>query len=141
MNEFKMLDLQTTVAKVAYTIDEYSFVINKGSKDNIDVKKEYFIVELGELIVDPDTGKPLERLHLVKGTARIESIQESIAILKSSERVIIKHAVKKKRERDKISSFPAAFESFLGYEVVEPAITEPKKITNLKVGDLIIPKE
>lgn len=140
MNEFKMLDLRTVVAKVAYKIDEYSFVINKGSKDHLNKDMEYFIVELGELIIDPDTGKELERLHLVKGTARIDSIQDSIAILKSSEKIIIKHAVKKKRERDKDDPFSRIGIGLFDYEIVEPAITEPKKINNLKVGDLIIPK-
>lgn len=140
MNEFKMLNLQTVVAKVAYKIDEYSFVINKGSKDNIDASQEYFIVELGELIIDPDTGKELERLHLIKGTARIETVQETISILKSSEKIIIKQAVKRKKERDKDSPLSSFGLDFWGYEIVEPAITEPKKILNLKVGDLIIPK-
>lgn len=93
--------------------------------------------ELGEVIVDPDTNEELEQLHIVKGSARIETIQERIATLRTSEERVLRAAVKRRKNASDIRSIFAGLNE---YEIVEPAVTEPKKFLNLKVGDLIIPK-
>lgn len=137
-----MINVKAAVAKVARTIDDYSFVINKGADSSLEVGKEYFIVELGEVILDPDSGEELEQLHIIKGSARIETLQQKIATLRTSETVVIKPAVKRKKENNdpRTVHLRTWLSALTEYEIIEPAITEPKKITNVKVGDLIIPK-
>lgn len=136
-----MINVKAAIAKVARIIDEYSFVINKGAMDSLKEGSEYFIVELGEVILDPDTGEELEHLHIVKGSARIATLQERISTLRTSERNIIKEAIRRKKDNpDPRNIALRSLFALTEYETVEPAITEPKKIINLKVGDLIIPK-
>jgi hypothetical protein len=137
MNELKVINVKNAIGKVARIIDDYSCVINKGANDGLEQGKEFFIIELGEVIVDPDTNEELEQLHIVKGSARIETIQERIATLRTSEERVLRAAVKRRKNASDIRSIFAGLNE---YEIVEPAVTEPKKFLNLKVGDLIIPK-
>ena len=115
----------------------WDHLFNKGANDGLEQGKEFFIIELGEVIVDPDTNEELEQLHIVKGSARIETIQERIATLRTSEERVLRAAVKRRKNASDIRSIFAGLNE---YEIVEPAVTEPKKFLNLKVGDLIIPK-
>lgn len=94
-------------------------------------------MELGEVILDPDTKEELEQLHIVKGLGRIETLQERISTLKTSEQNIIRPAIRRRKGSDLTRSL---FASLNEYETVEPAVTEPKKFINVKLGDLIIPK-
>lgn len=137
MNELKVINVKNAIGKVARIIDDYSCVINRGAKDGLELDQEYFIIELGEVIFDPDTKEELEQLHIVKGSARIETMQERIATLKTSEVNVIRAAIRRRKNTSDIRSIFAGLNE---YETVEPAITEPKKFLNLKVGDLIIPK-
>ena len=86
---------------------------------------------------DYQSPEELEQLHIVKGSARIETIQERIATLRTSEERVLRAAVKRRKNASDIRSIFAGLNE---YEIVEPAVTEPKKFLNLKVGDLIIPK-
>lgn len=138
MNELKMINVQNAIGKVARIIDDYSCVINKGANDGLEQDGEYFIVELGEVIFDPDTNEELEQLHIVKGSGRIETLQERISTLKTSEENVIRPAVRRRKSGSDLAR--SLFAALNEYETIEPAVTEPKKFINLKVGDLIIPK-
>lgn len=71
---------------VIKVIDEYTVVINKGAHDGIKNGQKFMIYSLSnESIIDPSTGEDLGKLETVKGTARIEHLQERMATLVSSE--------------------------------------------------------
>ena len=54
-----------------------------------------------------------------------------------SEEKFLRAAVKCRKNASDIRSI---FVGLNEYEIVEPAVTEPKNFLNLKVGDLILPK-
>jgi hypothetical protein len=70
---------------VAKVLDKFSVVINKGEKDGIKRGYQFLIYsEYGE-IFDPETNKSLGNLEVPKGFAEVESLQERITLLRSSE--------------------------------------------------------
>jgi hypothetical protein len=74
----------TFPASVAQVIDNYKLVINRGKKNGIREGQRMLVYRLSdEKIVDPDTGRLLGYLELVRGTGRIISIQEKMSILES----------------------------------------------------------
>ena len=76
----------TFPAKVAKVIDPYKLVINRGSIDGIRESQRMLVYSIdNEEIKDPDTGKSLGFLELVRGTGRIISVQEEISILESDQ--------------------------------------------------------
>jgi len=75
---------ETFPAKVAKVIDQYKLVINKGSIDGIRESQRMLVYYIDkEEIKDPDTGKSLGYLELVRGSGRIIFVQEEISILES----------------------------------------------------------
>lgn len=77
-------DIKTPkITKVAQVIDEYTIVINKGSKNKISKGDTFLIYRLGEEILDPDTKETLGTLEIVVGTGKVEHVQDSIATLTS----------------------------------------------------------
>lgn len=77
------------MAKVVSTIDDYRIVINHGSKNGVEVGANYLIFQIGDNIIDPDTGEDLGPLEIVRGRARVTHVQERLATLESSETVVI----------------------------------------------------
>lgn len=74
----------TFPAKVARVIDPYKLVINRGSIHGIRESQRMLVYCVDdEEIKDPDTGKSLGFLELVRGSGRIIFIQEEISILES----------------------------------------------------------
>jgi hypothetical protein len=69
---------------VVRLIDNYSVVINKGSRDGIKNGSRFLIYSELEEIIDPETQENLGKLELPKGYAIIENIQERISVIKSS---------------------------------------------------------
>jgi hypothetical protein len=76
----------TFPAKVARVIDPYKLVINRGLINGIreDQRMLVYCVD-NEEIKDPDTGKSLGFLELVRGSGRIIFVQEEISILESDQ--------------------------------------------------------
>lgn len=62
----------------------YSVVVNVGQKDGVKPGAEFVIYALGEELADPDTQESLGRLEIVRGRARVEHLQESMATLRTS---------------------------------------------------------
>ena len=70
--------------KVAKIIDEYKVVINAGSRQDVCEGQKYLIYAIdNNEIFDPDTGRSLGYLEIVKGTGIVTHVQEKIATLES----------------------------------------------------------
>jgi hypothetical protein len=80
----------TFPAKVAKVIDNHKLVINRGSEDGIREGQRMLVYKIDdEAIIDPDTGKSLGNLELVRGTGEIIYVQEKISILESDRTQLI----------------------------------------------------
>lgn len=71
--------------KVAEILDRYTLVLNIGSESGVRQGMKFVIYELGESIRDPDTGKELGALEIVKGFVEVVNIQPKICTVRSSE--------------------------------------------------------
>ena len=71
--------------KVAKIIDDYQFVMNKGSSDGIVAGHKYLVFRYGDEIKDPDTNETLGTLEVVLGRAEVIHTQDKISTLKSIE--------------------------------------------------------
>jgi len=125
--------------KLVSVLDEYSVVINKGEKDDVQVGQEFLIIELGEMIIDPDSNEELEQLEIVKGRTVVTHVQQKIATMKSCE-------YKKEtdiKEIKKVSSRGGLAFSGFGLqntvtESIKPGEKSLKAINSPKVGDFVI---
>lgn len=119
--------------KLAKIIDDYTVVVNKGSKDSVKTSQRFLVYEIGEEIYDPDTKASLGRLEIVKGTGRVTHVQENMATIESDMSSMASKSVKRIKR-------PGAFAMIAGTEEVEellPAQREP--FINPKVGDVAKP--
>lgn len=66
--------------KVAKFLSPSKIAINIGREDGVKNDMKFIIYEEGDLIIDPETGMPLENLELVKGRIEITNVQEKISI-------------------------------------------------------------
>ena len=71
-----------TIIKV---IDEYTVVLNKGSTSGVTRGSSFLIVEVGEELIDPETGNNLGNLELTKGWCAPTHIQENMCTILSKE--------------------------------------------------------
>jgi len=69
--------------KVAKILDKYSLVINRGREHGVTEDMRFVIYQEGETIIDPDGGKTLGKLEIVKGKVKIDNVQEKISTAKS----------------------------------------------------------
>lgn len=70
--------------KVAKVIDDFTVVINIGSKDDIKLGQKFLIYEVSdEEILDPDTKESLGYLEIVKGTGKVTHVQFKLSTLES----------------------------------------------------------
>lgn len=75
----------TSEIYVIKVIDEYTVVINKGSKDGLKQNQRFMIYSIDdEPLVDPITKENLGYLELVKGIAKVKHLQESVSTLESA---------------------------------------------------------
>ena len=72
------------LARVAGVIDNYTFVINRGTSSGVGVGDNYLVFGLGDAIMDPDSGEDLGVLEIVKGRARVLHVQERVSTLESA---------------------------------------------------------
>lgn len=71
------------IYRVVKIVSPYSIVINGGSDVGLRKGQRFVVYELGEMIVDPETGDELEQLEVIRGTGRIAHVQERIATIES----------------------------------------------------------
>lgn len=70
--------------KIAKIISTTALVINAGSEEGVKLNQEYEILdEVGEIIYDPDTNKPLGTLYDSKGKVIITQVYDHIAVAQS----------------------------------------------------------
>src|SRR5882672_5460239 len=84
--------VRTRLAKVVHVVDPdttYSpveIVINRGSQNGVKIGDQYLVFGEGPMIQDPDTGKDLGQLELVRGRGEVVHVQEHLATIRSIER-------------------------------------------------------
>lgn len=61
------------------------FVLNKGRNHGIEEHHKFIILEIGNDIIDPETGENLGPLEIVKGRVKVLHIQDKITTLESDE--------------------------------------------------------
>lgn len=70
--------------KIATILNDYKVVINAGAENGVRMGQRYLIYALSDdEILDPDTGKSLGYLEIVKGTGIITHVQNKMATLES----------------------------------------------------------
>jgi hypothetical protein len=58
-------------------------VINLGRQQGITKGMKFVIYDEGDMIIDPKTGKPIEKLELVKGEVEVIHVQENMSTAES----------------------------------------------------------
>lgn len=66
--------------KVLKILSQTKVLINLGSQHGVKEGISFVIYDEGEMINDPTTNQPLERLELVKGVVKIIQVQQKISI-------------------------------------------------------------
>jgi len=72
--------------RVIEILDEYSLIINYGTANGAEKGDVLRILEVGDAIIDPKTGKLLGTLDCIKETVSVEIPYENFSICRSSER-------------------------------------------------------
>lgn len=126
------------MAKVVSTIDDYRFVINHGSKNGVEVGANYLIFQIGDNIIDPDTGEDLGPLEIVRGRARVTHVQERLATLESSETVVIPGR-KRIIKRRAASGIAAALLNMPSVEEIEEGSEIHMSEISASIGDIARP--
>ncbi len=71
-------------ATVVTVVDKLRVAINRGAIDGVREGQRYLVYgDSGEEITDPETGEPLGRLEVYRGTGRVLLVQEKMATLES----------------------------------------------------------
>lgn len=78
-----------TLARVARVIDDYTVILNKGAADGVQRNDKFLIYGVGEDIIDPETGENLGALETVRGTVRVQHLQERVCTVRSNQIVKI----------------------------------------------------
>jgi hypothetical protein len=126
---------ETFPAKVAKVIDQYKLVINKGKIDGIRESQRMLVYCLDDdEIKDPDTGKSLGFLELVRGTGKIIFVQDEFSILESDE--IYQKSIFPARQK-----FEERISSLTKFAVTSDLLREGtlKPFDKPQVGDLVKP--
>ena len=84
------LAVQTKLARVVHVSDTShtptEIVINRGATDGVKRGDRYLVFGEGPDIIDPDTGKSLGRVELVRGRGEVVHVQEHMATIRSLEK-------------------------------------------------------
>ena len=120
--------------KVASVFSPTQVVINLGSEDGVKDDDPFMIFVYGDEIHDPDTGKSLGRLEVVKGRGKATHVQDKMTTIETSERV---------RSRKVIRRRPSPWAG-IGTIMAELSGTEeviedgpPKEFWDVQEGDLV----
>lgn len=65
--------------KVAAIINDASIIINCGWLDGVEEDMRFAIFEIGENIIDPETGEDMGNFELVKAKVKVVHIQEKMS--------------------------------------------------------------
>ena len=75
--------------KIAKIISTTELVINAGSKQNINVGDKFQIIDKvgSEPVMDPDTGKSLGTLDIIKGMVEVTAVYPNMSIVQSERNI------------------------------------------------------
>lgn len=118
--------------KIAKMIDDYTFVMNKGSENGISIGQRILVYVIGDEIFDPDTKQSLGRLEVVKGTGKVTHVQSKIATVASDMKSPSGRSVRKTGGGGSLFSMLGGFT-----EMEEQLPPEPIAFSSPKVGDLV----
>lgn len=124
-NKIQKTSYPTLVARVS---DKYTLVINRGSEHGV-TKGDHFLVYSvdPEELTDPETGKSLGNLEIIRGTGTATHVQLKMTTIKSN-RVVSKGRIIR-RQRGVLAS--------LSGEVVEEPEKEVMPFDDPSVGDKV----
>ena len=114
--------------KVAKVIDDFTVVLNIGSKNGVSPNQDYVLYRIGDEVKDPDTGESLGILENVIGRGVITHVQENLSTLQSSKLTITGKKLLKNN---------SLYEALLsGSDEFFDATKSPRPFEGAKVGDL-----
>lgn len=125
--------------KIAKIISTTELVINAGSKQNINVGDKFQIIDKvgSEPVMDPDTGKSLGTLDIIKGMVEVTAVYPNMSIVQS-ERTI----------NPLLQASMGVAQSLSPYQVRKDLNVDKAQITGgapenknvpIKIGDVAIP--
>ena len=122
------------LAKVVHVVDETRVVINRGAAEGVKRGDRFLVFGEGPTLIDPDSGKSLGRLEVVRGRAQAEHVQDHIATLRSTER-------RQGRPRRRVVKTSVGGMLMFPNEVVEEDIDDDQELPlrDAAVGDLARP--
>ena len=87
-------------ASVIRVLDEYTVVINRGSEHGIASDSRFLVYGTStEELFDPETGKSLGFLEVVRGTGRASHVQENVATIRTDRSYPPRRTVTKRTHR------------------------------------------
>jgi len=136
MPQTESTETKLTAGKVAKIINEYTVVINKGSRDGVKDGQRFLIYDYSGEIFDPDTKESLGKLEVVRGTGKVTHLQEAMATVGSDMKTSPGRSVR----RIKRPSLSLALSGLIGPEEIEETLpAAPVPFETVKVGDLVKP--
>lgn len=78
---------------VAAIKDEYTVILNIGSKDKVEEGMKFIIYSEGEEIIDPESGESLGKFENVKAKVKVISVSENYSTAKSDEYAYINSSI------------------------------------------------
>lgn len=128
-----------TLARVARVIDEYTVVLNKGSVDGVQRNDKFLIYGVGGDVIDPETGESLGALETVRGTVRVEHLQERVCTVRSNQIITIPGRKRTIERKPGSLSLALAMGSAAREEIEYDGSTEDKELQKPAVGDYARP--
>lgn len=110
-------------ARVAAVVDPYTIVLNKGEVDGIKVGDRFVIFNIGGTVRDPETGRSLGELEIVRGTGEVIHLQEQMCTIET------------RRSRMLTRKTPAGLMSLLASGPIVESSTTPLPWDDAEVGD------
>lgn len=128
--------IEVRPTKVAKIIDTYTLVINKGGENGVSEGDRFLIYSIGEDILDPDTGKPLGKLEIIRGTGKSVHVQATLSTISSDMKSAPTRTVRKNRRGNPMLYGLAAMMT-RGEEIEEYLPSDPIPFEEPEVGDCV----
>jgi hypothetical protein len=136
--------IETRLAKIVHVIDPDAtyapteVVINRGAQQGIKLGDRFLVFGEGPNITDPDTGKDLGKLEVVRGRGEVVHVQDNLATIRTIERRRLRPAKRVVREPTPI---PGLGPSFWGGKVVEEELSQESELPfeAVRLGDFAKP--
>jgi hypothetical protein len=81
-----LAEAANAAAGLGLAVSPTEVVINRGARDGVKQGDKFLVFGVGPHIVDPDTGKDLGELEIVRGRGEVVHVQEQVATLRTLER-------------------------------------------------------